>query len=310
MGPIGDPPSLRCLFTVFGFEFTIGTPTARKAWLVCVGLRRLPSGAGRLSPRSAGGGQSGAHSLPRAGGQRTAHETASSLGGRSNRHTAKSDLLSGGRSQICRISDLSIDTIIQVARAVGIRQGNRMPIRPVVSAGRMGGRCLAWNTCHDRPVPLMALVTEVDAPRRPQGQYPSLESILLIAMLAVICGADSWTGVEFFGCRKQAWLATFPGCRTACPRTTPSGASSASSAQLKACFAAWVQSLATALGSGQGLWEDESRIRTGHAAHNMWILRRLVLNLLRRETTAKGGIAARRKQAGWNDGYLFRVLSR
>ena len=31
--------------------------------------------------------------------------------------------------------------------------------------------------------------------------------------------------------------------------------------------------------------------------------------LLRRETSAKGGIAARRKQAGWNDGYLLKVLS-
>ena len=55
--------------------------------------------------------------------------------------------------------------------------------------------------------------------------------------------------------------------------------------------------------------EDESRIRTGHAAHNLSILRRMALNLLRRETTAKGGIAARRKQAGWNDGYLLKVLS-
>ena len=45
--------------------------------------------------------------------------------------------------------------------------------------------------------------------------------------------------------------------------------------------------------------EDEGRFRAGHAAHN----------LSRRETTAKGGIAARRKQAGWNDGYLLKVLS-
>ena len=55
--------------------------------------------------------------------------------------------------------------------------------------------------------------------------------------------------------------------------------------------------------------EDESRIRIGHAAHNLSILRRMALNLLRRETTAKGGMAARRKQAGWNDGYLLKVLS-
>ncbi len=56
--------------------------------------------------------------------------------------------------------------------------------------------------------------------------------------------------------------------------------------------------------------EDASRIRTGDAAHNMSILRRRILNLLRRETTAKGtSPAARRKQAGWNDGYLLKVLS-
>ncbi len=55
--------------------------------------------------------------------------------------------------------------------------------------------------------------------------------------------------------------------------------------------------------------EDASRIRTGHAAHNLSILRRMALNLLRRETTAKGGIAARRKQAGWNDSYLLKARS-
>ncbi len=40
--------------------------------------------------------------------------------------------------------------------------------------------------------------------------------------------------------------------------------------------------------------EDASRIRTGHTAH-MSLLQRMALNLLHRETTAKGGIAARRK---------------
>ena len=50
-------------------------------------------------------------------------------------------------------------------------------------------------------------------------------------------------------------------------------------------------------------WEDASRIYTGHTAHKLSILRCLVRNLLRRETTAK------RKQAGWKDGFLLKVLS-
>ncbi len=55
--------------------------------------------------------------------------------------------------------------------------------------------------------------------------------------------------------------------------------------------------------------EDDSRTRHGHAQHNLAVLRRLDLNLLRREKSAKIGIVARRKRAGWKTGYLPRVLS-
>ena len=55
--------------------------------------------------------------------------------------------------------------------------------------------------------------------------------------------------------------------------------------------------------------EDESRIRTGPAAHNMALLRRLALNLLRRDRQARGGLAARRKRAGWDHRYLQELLT-
>ena len=58
-----------------------------------------------------------------------------------------------------------------------------------------------------------------------------------------------------------------------------------------------------------GFREDESRIRQGNAAENMARLRQIALNLLRREKTAKCGIATKRLMAGWDESYLAKVLS-
>jgi predicted transposase YbfD/YdcC len=55
--------------------------------------------------------------------------------------------------------------------------------------------------------------------------------------------------------------------------------------------------------------EDDCRIRQGHGAQNMAVLRHMALNLLRREPGHKRGIKARRKRAGWERDYLFRVLT-
>lgn len=54
--------------------------------------------------------------------------------------------------------------------------------------------------------------------------------------------------------------------------------------------------------------EDQSRARTGYAAENLATLRRLALNLLKREQTKKRGIRGKQLNAGWDHAYLLRLL--
>jgi predicted transposase YbfD/YdcC len=54
--------------------------------------------------------------------------------------------------------------------------------------------------------------------------------------------------------------------------------------------------------------EDQSRARAGYAAENLATLRRLALNLLRREKTKKRGIRGKMLNASWDHPYLLRLL--
>jgi predicted transposase YbfD/YdcC len=54
--------------------------------------------------------------------------------------------------------------------------------------------------------------------------------------------------------------------------------------------------------------EDQSRAREGHAAENLATLRRLALNLLKREKTKKRGIRGKMLNAGWDQPYLLQLL--
>ena len=55
--------------------------------------------------------------------------------------------------------------------------------------------------------------------------------------------------------------------------------------------------------------EDASRIRKEHAPENLAIIRHIALNLLKQEQTLKVGVKNKRKNAGWDETYLLKVLT-
>lgn len=87
-------------------------------------------------------------------------------------------------------------------------------------------------------------------PRIERTKHHPLISIVAIAILAVICGADSWVAIETYACSKRDWLEQF----LPLPNGTPSHDTFArvfaglDPKQLQQSFEEWMNSLTTSLG--------------------------------------------------------------
>lgn len=55
--------------------------------------------------------------------------------------------------------------------------------------------------------------------------------------------------------------------------------------------------------------EDDCRVKTGHGAENLSIVRRIALNKLKSDTSKKSSLKIKRKLAGWDDNYALKIFN-
>jgi predicted transposase YbfD/YdcC len=106
---------------------------------------------------------------------------------------------------------------------------------------------------------------ELEDPRTGNAKAHIFLEILIIAICAVICGADGWSDVELFGKNKKAWLKTFLELPKGIPSHDTFGRVFAKIKpdEFQKRFIEWVQAIER-LTSGQVIAIDGKQLRCSH----------------------------------------------
>ena len=92
---------------------------------------------------------------------------------------------------------------------------------------------------------LTSIFSQIDDSRRDLTKLHQLNDILLIGIISVICGADSWNEMELYAQEKEGFLRTFLDLPNGIPShdTFNRVFSAIDSRQFEACFIEWVKSI-------------------------------------------------------------------
>jgi predicted transposase YbfD/YdcC len=124
--------------------------------------------------------------------------------------------------------------------------------------------------------------------------------------LSLIRDADRWMGLKSIVAVERVWQRD--GVTSSETRHFISSCAPDAEEMLRVVRAHWRVENSLHWSLDVAFREDESRVRIGHAGQNLALVRKLALNMLRREKSARGGVKAKRMQAAWSEHYLLTVL--
>lgn len=112
---------------------------------------------------------------------------------------------------------------------------------------------------------IFAYFDELDDPRIEKNRKHPLINVISIAILGVICGADTWVDIERYGKAKRAWLGTFLDLKNGIPSHDTFGRVFRwlDAKQFQAQFIAWTQHICE-LTEGQLVSLDGKKLRRSH----------------------------------------------